>query len=323
MISVQEQALQNYVPRITDKALYMQNDMGALIDRLVQNCPETLPGTTWNPIQTDDLYNVYFWILTALQQAPYGEAEATVSLGIMDGLNTALRRDRARKSISGRGISIYSQHLFRALAEVASEACSLPLSRILQRFFLEHATYIASYNRADALGQWCYSLLRVSPRQAMDITYACFEKVLRVRPELGDRLADCGTKGQYVAQHLERLTGRSIGNNLLQIGSELDDDGWGYVGSGHTSSRGRALSYSRVGDRRDLVRDAEDMIRDGEREIQRGRRMLRLAMGSRYASRGTRQGLITDVFDNDYVDNTVIDDDRYEHWPNYRGDQEI
>ncbi|KAF2161146.1 hypothetical protein M409DRAFT_28475 [Zasmidium cellare ATCC 36951] len=286
LVSVQERALHSLLPDIARQLLHYSYDAGALIDQLILESPELPPITQWNPLEEHELRRAYVWVIEAISRASYGEVELNVVDGLMEALESRLAEDaNATRMMDQPYFHQRSQHLFRSMAEVSRQAKSLKLGNVLASFFISHASQIASIEHSLALGQWCYSILRVTMRQTDRIE--CLRRVLLERPDLPAKLIGRGRKAAEVAENLELIGGGQIGRRELHVreGLAVNDP---MMGLRHRSrSRGRrdifgVDDFGLRGEGDELARQAERLMLAQEDAAHESRRMVQLSLGRRY-----------------------------------------
>ncbi|KAK4506132.1 hypothetical protein PRZ48_004097 [Zasmidium cellare] len=288
LVSVQERALHSLLPDLARQLLHYSYDAGALIDQLILDSPELPPITQWNPLEEHELRRAYVWVIEAISRASYGEVELHVVDGLMEALEARMAEDAgAARMMDQPYFHRRSQHLFRSMAEVSRQAKSLKLGNVLASFFIGHAAQIASMEHSLALGQWCYSVLRVTMRQTDRVE--CLRRVLRERPDLPAKLIGRGRKAAEVAENLELIggIGGHIGRRELHVreGLAVNDP---MMGLRHRSrSRGRRDvfgidDFGLRGEEDELARQAERLMLAQEDAAHESRRMVQLSLGRRY-----------------------------------------
>lgn len=295
LVSVQECALHSLLPDIARQLTHYSHDAGALIDQLILDSPELPPITQWNPLEEHELRRAYIWVIEAISRASYGEVELHVMHGLMEALENRLSEDtNAARMMDQPYFHQRSQHLFRSMAEVSRQAKSLQLGNVLASFFISHASQIASIEHPLALGQWCYSILRMTMRQSDRVE--CLRRVLRERPDLPAKLIGRGRKAAEVVENLE-LIGGQIGRRDFRVRESLtlDDEIMGLRHRSRSRGRhdilgsrdfgGRELGFQDFGlrdDGDDLVMQAERLMLAQEEAAHESRRMVQLSLGRRH-----------------------------------------
>ncbi|KAK4631961.1 hypothetical protein CLAFUW4_02593 [Fulvia fulva] len=305
LISVREDALASVLPSFAPLASHYESNTHALIDQLIQESPELPPLTTWNPLDPIEIRKVYEWILRATSRCSYGEVDMLLTEELVRELDRSFLEDAS--SISSRGISIggrcvyfRSQRLYRTLAEISHHTRSMRIGHVLASFFLQRGVEVASADSSEALGQWCFAVLRASMRE--DDKIECLRQVLQVRSDLPRRLLGRGRKAEEVSAVLERILGyssslSSAGRHGLASSAsrlrttsrplDIDIDLSLHIGSG----RNTPLMRERLNPTDDGIRVRGMEVVDAERELARdGRRMLNLTLGRRYGDRYDRLG---------------------------------
>ena len=299
---VQQQALQVYLPGLYKQALVSGLDMGTVIEGCVADSPETEPTTLWNAIDPERLYLCYQWILNQVAQVSSCEVEIDVSMTIRDVLRGNLAKDgfEGRLPTASGQVSIHSQRMFRAFADVSCAAHSHQMGRVLHGFFVENVAYIASHNSSTSLAQWCYAIRQAE--MSLEMHADCLRKLLRLRPDLPEKVRSLpGPKAQSVFQDLTWVGASLDTDDLAPLRRDrLDLDDLAY--------RRRVRSPSHGVREDEVLRQAKRMIQANEEAADHGKRMLQLAMGRRYERDLDKQLLLGYDGSGDDIASTVSED---------------
>lgn len=287
-----EQALFDYLPVFTARDFRSHSDVDRIVSAWIRHNPETNPLLA-SQLLEEDLRLAFDLVLDALSQADYGETTHSTSRRVLAELEYRFEEDA---QLGARHDLRRSQHLFRSLAEISHSARSHPIGSVLVTFFATHAGKIARVSPARALAQWCYAIGRAHIREEDRLD--CLARILRLRPELLDELAEEGSaRCLAVLRLLDRVRMFAGPNELYQRPRRFASPPlWA---TGTRELRGASLRdeeelYDEYDDYRFAENDGrylrrlEDDQRYHEIEAERGRsKILQLTMGSRF-----NQGLL-------------------------------
>ena len=288
--------LQEYLPRLYDKAELNGFDIDPVIQYLVRESDEG-SGYSYRRSQ-NELYSCYRSVRNIIIDHPNRQDGSSINQQLYRLLDSFIggRHFRSNNLTTGNG-SPKLQLAFSALAEISHTCRSRKIGTMLCAWFPDRIEIIARHGTAAQV-EWCWAVIQADAPSGDKLN--CSNALLRCRPDLPQRIASkvfLDHRAEAVLKDFANLSRKAYGNSASWINSRptlgrrnsVDSLDYGWRSSSPIRSRSANIWWSEddrwSGDDR-LARQARNVISASQVAIEESQRLLRLTNSPSYIGDG-------------------------------------